>query len=151
MYEHLMLLRGHQKQFYKIYSIQHSKKDTTEMTEIKRNERKTHIKKRESKPEWQQDSNELQDQYHLSPAHKNSLISELPQRLLKIFAKFSLNYLPSICHVAVAFSKARINGKSLLIFCNAHVIITNLQKSDTKFVTIFRVKKLRLHDSESIR
>jgi hypothetical protein len=94
---------------------------------------------------------EMQDQYHLSPAHKKSLIPKPPQRLLKIFVKFSLNYLPGICHVffegigicyvAVAFSKVRITGKNLLIFCNVHIIIMNLQKSDTKFVTIFRVTK----------
>jgi hypothetical protein len=89
------------------------------MTE--RNERKTHIKREESKTEWQQDSNKLQDQYHRSPAHKNSLISEPPQRLLKIFAKFSLNYLSNICHVAVAFSKVRINGKRASSFFAMHM------------------------------
>jgi hypothetical protein len=49
------------------------------------------------------------------------LISEPPQRLLKIFAKFSLNYLSNICHVAVAFSKVRINGKRASSFFAMHM------------------------------
>ena len=45
-----------------------------------------------------------------------------------IFVTFAHNYLPSIRHIAIAFSKVWIYGKSLLVFCNAHVIITNLQQ-----------------------
>lgn len=45
-----------------------------------------------------------------------------------MFAKLSLDYLPSIRHIAVALRKVWIYGKSLLVFCNAHVIITDLQQ-----------------------